>query len=162
MNFVANSIIEIKILAHFDGKLPLPKYASSGASGADLCLSLPESERHLGLELGPWEKKLLPTGISLQIPNGLEGQIRPRSGLSLKTSLVIVNSPGTIDADYRGEVFILAANYSHLPLQLEHGLRIAQLVIAPVVQCEFLSVNDFSEKTTRGVMGFGSTGEKWN
>jgi dUTP pyrophosphatase len=130
---------------------------SQEASGADLCVSFETSERITGKILAPWERIAVSTGLSFEIPKGFELQVRPRSGLSLKTGLVIINSPGTIDSDYRGELKVLVANLSPNPEKIVHGMRIAQIVLAPVKQGEFLLVQELNS-SLRGDQGFGSTG----
>lgn len=132
--------------------VPLPTYQSVEAAGVDLRAAL---ERPV--VLAPGERQLIPTGLALQIPVGFEGQVRPRSGLALKSGISVVNSPGTIDSDYRGEVGIVLINHGSLSFSVEPLARIAQLVIAPVVQARF----EFSERldaTERGSGGYGSTG----
>lgn len=132
--------------------VPLPTYQSVEAAGVDLRVAL---ERPV--VLAPGERQLIPTGLALQIPVGFEGQVRPRSGLALKSGISVVNSPGTIDSDYRGEVGIVLINHGSLSFSVEPLARIAQLVIAPVVQARF----EFSERldaTERGSGGYGSTG----
>lgn len=146
--------IKVRTLAHFDPSFELPFYATALAAGADVRASLPEKKSVI---IAPGERLLIPTGLCLEIPAGFEVQVRPRSGLSLKTSLLVVNSPGTIDADYRGEVQIILGNFGAAPYVVEHGLRVAQLVVAPVWQARFESVETLSE-TARGSGGFGSTG----
>jgi dUTP pyrophosphatase len=132
--------------------VPLPAYQTSGSAGLDLCAALPEA-----LRLGPGERRLIPTGLILEIPEGYEGQVRPRSGLALKHGITVVNSPGTIDADFRGEVGIVLINHGSEPYVVEPLSRIAQLVIARVVQVELELVDALSE-TSRGAGGYGSTG----
>ena len=134
--------------------LPLPQYMSPAASGMDLCAANEGSVR-----LEPGQVKLIPTGLYVAIPEGYEGQVRPRSGLALKHGLTIVNSPGTIDADYRGEVGIIVGNIGDQPYTIERGTRIAQLVIAPVVQAQ-IEVVEALDETSRGHGGFGHTGTK--
>lgn len=148
--------VRIKKLDHFDDSLGLPVYGSSQAAGCDIkaCLKGRNS-----ITLKPFERVLIPTGLSMEIPKGFEVQVRPRSGLSLKTGLMVVNSPGTIDSDYRGELKIIMANLSNKDEVIEHGQRVAQLIIAPVHQLDWVETVALSE-TTRGVGGFGSTGEK--
>ncbi len=148
--------VKIKTLPHYDATFELPFYATEGAAGADIRASLPEKT---SLIVKPGERVLVPTGLSMEIPLGYEVQVRPRSGLSLKTSLMVVNSPGTIDCDYRGEVNIIIGNFGKEDYVIEHGLRIAQLVIAPVVQAKYLVTDGLSE-TQRGAGGFGSTGTR--
>ncbi len=146
-------LVKIKKLDNFDQAFTLPSYGSVEAAGADILACLPESK---SIELKPFERILIPTGLSFEIPKGYEIQVRPRSGLSLKTGLVIVNSPGTIDSDYRGEVKIIVANFSNKTEKIDHGLKIAQLVFSPVIQMKFES-GELSE-SKRGSGGFGSTG----
>jgi dUTP pyrophosphatase len=132
--------------------VPLPAYQTSGSAGLDLCAALPEA-----LRLGPGERRLIPTGLILEIPEGYEGQVRPRSGLALKYGITVVNSPGTIDADFRGEVGVVLINHGSEPYVVEPLSRIAQLVIARVEQVELELVDALSE-TSRGAGGYGSTG----
>jgi dUTP pyrophosphatase len=151
-------MVEVKVikLPHYDMSFELPFYATEGAAGADIRASLPEKK---SLVVRPGERLLVPTGLSMEIPVGYEIQVRPRSGLSLKSSLMVVNSPGTIDSDYRGEVNIIIGNFGKEDYIIEHGLRIAQLVISPVLQAKFITVDGLSE-TQRGSGGFGSTGTR--
>ncbi|MGB0454222.1 MAG: dUTP diphosphatase [Bacteriovoracaceae bacterium] len=151
-----NQTIKIKKLDHFDESFPLPAYETSLAAGADLRASL-ENKDTLVIKKG--ERVLVPTGLAFEIPTGFEVQIRPRSGLSLKTSLLVVNSPGTIDADYRGEVKIILGNFGEEDLVINHGERIAQMVFAPITQASF-EVTEVLSSTERGAGGFGSTGVK--
>ncbi len=146
----------VKKLDHFDDQLALPSYESSLAAGADIRACLGRGEQ---LIIKPAERVLIPTGLSFEIPAGFEIQVRPRSGLSLKTGLLVVNSPGTIDADYRGEVKIIMGNLGTQAEVIEHGDRIAQLVLAPIIQAEFVIAQQLSE-SERGHGGFGSTGRK--
>jgi len=139
-------------LEHFDDQLPLPQYESAHAAGADIRACLNKA-----LTIKPGERVSIPTGLSLEIPQGFEIQIRPRSGLSLKTNLLVVNSPGTIDSDYRGELKIIMGNIGESSHTITHGERIAQMVLAPVIQAEFTISTNLSE-TARGTSGFGSTG----
>ncbi|SRR5579883_265503 len=132
--------------------LPLPEYATEGASGLDLRAAIDKN-----LTLQPGERLLLPTGIIVQIPFGYEGQVRTRSGLSLKEGLMVLNSPGTIDSDYRGEIQVLMINMGQTSVTIHRGMRIAQLVIAPVAHVRISPVS-VVEETVRGVGGFGSTG----
>ncbi|MCK5883003.1 MAG: dUTP diphosphatase [Bacteriovoracaceae bacterium] len=149
-------MIEIKVLPleHFDSELPLPFYATQGAAGADIRASLPNKD---SMVLKPGKRDMVPTGLIFEIPEGYEVQVRPRSGLSLKTDLLVVNSPGTIDCDYRGEVKILLGNFGSNDVVINHGERLAQLVIAPVIQGSFVIADSVSD-TQRGAGGFGSTG----
>lgn len=130
----------------------LPQYMTSLAAGMDLCAALAAP-----LSLQPGERQLIPTGLALAIPAGFEGQVRPRSGLALRHGLALVNSPGTIDADYRGEIGIILINLGQEIVTLNSGDRIAQLVIAPVVRAQLLEVEDL-EQTQRSDGGFGHTG----
>lgn len=143
-------ILKFKKLAHFKGELPA--YATEGASGLDVraCLDKP-------LTLDPGERFLIPTGLSLEIPRGFEVQVRPRSGLAITKGLSMVNTPGTIDADYRGEVKVIVINHGQEPIVIQDQERIAQFVVCPIVQAELEEVFDLSE-TDRGAGGFGSTG----
>lgn len=147
--------VKVKLLEHFDKKLPLPKYETEDAAGADIRACLGEGEK---LVIKKGERVLVPTGLSFEIPKGYEVQVRPRSGLSYKTSLLVVNSPGTIDADYRGEVKIILGNFGEEDEIIEHADRVAQLVLAPVTQANF-EVADNLSNTERGQGGFGSTGK---
>jgi dUTP pyrophosphatase len=146
----------VKTLPHYDESFELPFYATEGAAGADIRASVPEKKNII---VKPGERVLVPTGLSMEIPFGYEVQVRPRSGLSLKSPLMIVNSPGTIDCDYRGEVCIIVGNFGKEDYTIEHGLRIAQLVIAPVIQAKY-SVTTTLNETQRGSGGFGSTGTR--
>ena len=132
--------------------LPLPTPASPGSSGFDLRASLPETA-----VLGPGERLLVPTGLVLEIPPGWEGQVRPRSGLALRHGIGVVNSPGTIDSDYRGEVAVTLINLGTAPFPIQRGDRIAQLVIAPVASVEWEEAESLGE-SERGAGGFGSSG----
>ena len=130
--------IKIELLEHFDPSLPLPSYQTTGASGADLRANLPKNKRKLGLTIPPGDKILIPTGLSVEVPEGFELQVRPRSGVSFKTGLFIPNSPGTIDSDYRGEINIILGNRGRTPESVFHGDRLAQLVLCPVYQALFV------------------------
>lgn len=128
----------------------LPEYGSEGAAGMDLRTTV-------DLELAPGERMLAPTGLKAAIPAGFEGQVRPRSGLALRHGISMVNTPGTIDSDYRGEIGIILINHGQDVVKLARGERIAQLVICPVARAEWLVVDDLNN-TERGAGGFGSTG----
>lgn len=141
-------------LQRLDQRAQLPRRMSAGAAGMDLCACLPEGEP---IELRPRERKAVPTGIAMAIPIGYEGQVRPRSGLAARHGVTVLNAPGTIDADYRGEVKVLLVNLSDEPFTVEHGDRIAQLVIASVAMVDVHEVEALPE-TDRGAGGFGSTG----
>lgn len=147
-------VVKVLKLPHYDQSFALPGYETAGAAGADVraCLSA-------ALVIKAGERVLVPTGLAMEIPQGYEIQVRPRSGLSLKTSLMVVNAPGTIDSDYRGEVKIILGNLGSKDEVINHGDRVAQLVLAPVTQAQYLVENMLSE-TVRGAGGFGSTGKK--
>lgn len=132
-----------------------PAYQSAGASGLDLAACLPEDPAVL--TVAPGQIVLVPTGLAVAIPAGFEGQVRARSGLSTKHGIGLPNAPGTIDSDYRGELRVALINFSQTPFVVTHGMRIAQLVIAPVAHAE-ISVVDELDGTSRGAGGFGSTG----
>jgi dUTP pyrophosphatase len=132
--------------------LPLPRYQSELAAGLDLCADLDAD-----LTLAPLERAAVPTGLAMELPPGFEGQVRPRSGLALKQGVTCLNTPGTIDADYRGEVKVILANLSNAPVIIRRGDRIAQLVVARVERAAVLEVEALTD-TGRGSGGFGSTG----
>ncbi len=134
--------------------LPLPAYATPGAAGLDLCAAVPAGDP---LILPPGERALIPTGLAMALPPGYEAQVRPRSGLALKHGITVLNSPGTIDCDFRGEIGIILLNTGKAPFTITRGERIAQMVIASVAQAQFIEVADLPE-TGRGGGGFGSTG----
>jgi dUTP pyrophosphatase len=140
-----------------DRRLPLPAYETEGAAGADLRANLAPGERATGITLEPMQRRVVPTGLRVEIPPGFEMQIRPRSGLALKHGITLPNTPGTIDSDYRGPLGVLLVNLGAEPYVVRHGDRIAQAVIAPVVQARFVVVAGLGE-TARGSGGFGSTG----
>ncbi len=148
--------VDIRMMweADADTELGLPRYETQGAAGADLRANLPD-QASIILEVGA--RALVPTGLRLAIPDGYEVQIRPRSGLALKHGITLPNSPGTIDADYRGPLGVIMMNGGDAPFVIEHGMRIAQMVVAPVVQARFHPVDEL-EATARGAGGFGSTG----
>ncbi|HSH52523.1 MAG TPA: dUTP diphosphatase [Bacteroidales bacterium] len=133
---------------------PIPAYSTNNSAGMDLRANLEKS-----IILNPLERKLIPTGLFIELPEGYEAQIRPRSGLSLKKGLSVLNSPGTIDADYRGEIGVILINLSNEKVTIEHGERICQMVIAKHEQADFKEVQVLN-KTGRGAGGFGSTGVK--
>lgn len=139
-----------------DRGLPLPTYQSAEAAGADICANLLAADRVGGLVVAPGAVVLVPTGLRMQIPLGFEVQIRPRSGLALKHGIMLPNSPGTIDSDYRGPVGVILLNLGAEDFVVTHGMRIAQMVVAPVVQALF-RLGSLSE-TDRAAGGFGSTG----
>lgn len=140
-------------LPHFEG-LALPNFATAGAAGVDLEAAITEP-----VTLQPGERQLVATGLTMALPQGYEAQIRPRSGLAYKNGVTVLNSPGTIDADYRGEVKVLLINHSSTPFVIERGMRIAQMVVAPYTQPAWQVVESLDE-TLRGDGGFGSTGIK--
>ena len=145
--------LQLKILENGYG-LPIPKYESEGAAGLDLLAAISESKNIIIL---PGKAEMVPTGIAIALPKGFEAQIRPRSGLAAKNGITILNSPGTIDSDYRGEISAMLINHSKVNLEIERGMRIAQMVIAPVVQFNLIKTETLDE-TKRGAGGFGSTG----
>ena len=145
--------VELKPLEHF-GDLALPAYETVLAAGADLRAAVDANQPMI---LNPSERALVPTGFAMALPAGYEAQIRPRSGLAYKHGVTCLNTPGTIDADYRGEVKVLLINHGQEPFTINRGERIAQMVIAPITQPEFTRVEILSE-TARGEGGFGSTG----
>ena len=140
-----------------DASVALPSYETSGAAGADLRANLPDGDRAEGWILAPMERRIVPTGLRVEIPEGYEMQIRPRSGLAAKYGVTLANAPGTIDSDYRGPLGVILINLGADPFTVGHGERIAQAVIAPVVQADYVQV-DALGGTTRGEGGFGSTG----
>jgi dUTP pyrophosphatase len=143
--------VAVAVLAHGAG-LPLPDYASQGAAGLDLHAAINDD-----MTLTPGARSLVPTGLKMALPAGFEGQVRPRSGLAVKHGVTVLNAPGTIDADYRGEVMVALVNLGTEPFTVERGMRIAQLVVAPVTRVVLQEVADLDE-TGRGCGGFGSTG----
>src|SRR5918996_1050255 len=145
--------IKVTRLREHPSPLPLPKYQTEHAAGLDLVADVPSP-----LVLGPFERAAIPTGLALEIPAGFEGQVRPRSGLALKSGVTCLNSPGTIDADYRGEVKVILANLSRDAFTVRRGDRIAQLVISPVARAALAEVAELGG-SARGSGGFGSTGQ---
>lgn len=143
--------VAIQTLPHFEG-LQLPRYETSQAAGMDLQAAIDEP-----MKLEPGQRDLVPTGFCIALPSGYEAQIRPRSGLALKHGLTCLNTPGTIDADYRGEIKVILANLGQEAYVIERGMRIAQMLFAPVYQAQFTQVESLDE-TARGAGGFGSTG----
>ncbi|MFN3606670.1 MAG: dUTP diphosphatase [Cypionkella sp.] len=140
-----------------DTALGLPAYQTAGAAGADICANFPPDQRAAGLTLAPLQRAVIPTGLRCEIPTGYEMQIRPRSGLALKYGISLPNTPGTIDSDYRGPLGVALINLGDAPYTVQHGDRVAQAVIAPVVQAVFEQAGSLGT-TARGVQGFGSTG----
>ncbi|MAM62726.1 dUTP diphosphatase [Maritimibacter sp. UBA3975] len=142
-----------------DPAVALPAYATGGAAGADIRANLPTEDRAAGLTLAPMERRIVPTGLRVEIPEGYEMQIRPRSGLALRHGLSLPNTPGTIDSDYRGPLGVLLVNFGAEPYTIGHGDRIAQAIVAPVVQAVYEVAGALGE-SQRGAGGFGSTGTK--
>src|SRR6185312_11792737 len=145
--------IAVRRLPHAEG-LPLPTYETAGSAGMDLCAAVPEDEP---LVLKPGARLLAPTGLAMAIPRGFEVQVRPRSGLAAKAGVTCLNTPGTIDSDYRGEVRVILINLGAEDFVIRRGDRIAQMVVAPVTQAVWSEVHELDE-TQRGAGGFGSTG----
>ncbi len=145
--------VQVKRLPHSAG-LALPSYATPGAAGMDLLAAV-----QAPLVLAPGARTLVPTGLAIALPPGFELQIRPRSGLALKNGIILPNSPGTIDEDYRGELQVIVMNAGAEPFTIERGMRIAQAVLAPVVRAAWTEVAELDE-TQRGTGGFGSTGTR--
>jgi len=143
----------MQCLAHGAG-LPLPAYETSAAAGMDLPAAVPADEPTL---IVPSARELIPTGFAIALPAGFEAQVRPRSGLAFRHGITVLNTPGTIDSDYRGEVQILLVNHGDETFTVERGMRVAQMIVAPVVQAK-IEERDLAAETTRGSGGFGSTG----
>ena len=143
--------IEVVRLPHAHD-LALPDYATAAAAGADLLAAIDQD-----IELGPLERKIVPTGIIIALPVGFEGQVRPRSGLAFKNGVTVINAPGTVDADYRGEIGVLLVNLGKEPFRISRGMRIAQLVVARHARAVWREVSEL-DRTARGAGGFGSTG----
>jgi dUTP pyrophosphatase len=146
--------VEIRRLPHGKG-LPLPAYQSAGAAGLDLLAAVPANKP---IAIAPRQWASVPTGIEIALPPGTEGQVRPRSGLAANHGISVLNAPGTIDCDYRGELRVLLVNFGHKAFLVVRGMRIAQLVIAPILRAQ-ISERKNLEKTARGRKGFGSTGK---
>ena len=146
-------VVNVQRLAHGEG-LPLPAYQSADAAGVDLTAAVAAGAP---VTLAPGDYALIPTGLIIELPPGTEGQVRPRSGLAAKYGVTVLNSPGTIDADYRGEIKVVLINHGRADFTISRGDRIAQLVIAPVLQAR-LAETQTATQTTRGQGGFGSTG----
>ncbi len=151
-------MVEIRVIFDrgADQSLPLPSYETAGAAGADLRANLPDRAT---LTLSPGGRALVPTGLRLAIPQGYEVQLRPRSGLALKHGITLPNSPGTIDSDYRGPLGVIVMNAGDADFEIAHGDRIAQMVVAPVLQAQFTQVAVL-DTSARGSGGFGSTGRR--
>lgn len=147
----ASVTVELLRLEH-GADLPLPAYQSADAAGFDLLAAVSED-----LVLQPGKRAMVPTGLAMAIPRGFEGQVRPRSGLAAKNGITVLNSPGTVDADYRGEVKVILINHGDEPFTITRGLRIAQMIIAPAMQAVLSEVTTL-DATQRGAGGFGSTG----
>ena len=145
--------VELQRLAHAEG-LPLPAYQTADAAGLDLMAAVPDAEP---MTLAPGQYALVPTGLAIALPPAYEAQVRPRSGLAAKHGVTVLNTPGTIDADYRGEIKVILINHGTAPFVIKRGERIAQMVIAPVLQATLVPVATLSA-TDRGAGGFGSTG----
>jgi dUTP pyrophosphatase len=143
--------VDVVRLAHAEG-LDLPTYATAGAAGLDLVAAIAEP-----VDLAPGARALVPTGLSIALPAGYEAQVRPRSGLALKHGITVLNSPGTIDADYRGEIGIVLINLGNASVRLERGMRVAQLIVSPVTQVALVERRTLPP-TNRAGGGFGSTG----
>lgn len=142
-----------------DPQIALPSYETAGAAGADLRVNMKPEDREHGVTLYPLQRLVIPTGLRVEIPHGFEMQIRPRSGLALKHGISLPNTPGTIDSDYRGPLGVLLINLGREPYTINHGDRIAQAIIAPVIQARFEITEDAFTETARGEGGFGSTGK---
>lgn len=140
-----------------DTSLPLPSYETAGSAGVDLRANFAQAQRAVGVVLEPMARALISTGLHLEIPQGYEAQIRPRSGLALKHGVTLMNAPGTIDSDYRGVLGVILWNAGQTAFQVAHGDRIAQMIISPVTQAKFVLSETLSD-TDRGASGFGSTG----
>jgi len=143
--------VQVKRLPH-GADLPLPHYATPDSAGVDLVAAIEDA-----VVLAPGERQLIPTGIAIALPPGTEAQVRPRSGLALRHGITLLNTPGTIDADYRGEIGVILINLGQEPFAIDRGMRIAQMIVAPVVQVAWDEVGELSE-SQRGAGGFGSTG----
>ena len=142
------------LIKRLSKEISLPKYETAGSSGMDLAANIVDN-----ISIDPGKTAIIPTGLALSIPKGFEVQIRPRSGLAAKQKISVLNTPGTIDSDYRGEIKVILINQGQETFKVEKGLRIAQMVVCPVVQAQIKEVEDLSE-TERGKGGFGSTGSK--
>ena len=152
MQPVAEIAVQVERLAHA-ADLPLPAYATAGAAGLDLLAAVSEP-----VTLVPMARALIPTGLRLALPDGFEAQVRPRSGLALRHGVTLLNAPGTIDCDYRGELAVILVNFGAEPFAIERGARIAQLVLAPVQRLAWVERPGGLDGTIRGSGGFGSTG----
>jgi dUTP pyrophosphatase len=151
------SAIEVRVMRLPHGAdLPLPEYHSALAAGLDLLAAVPADAP---VVIAPGARANIPTGLAIALPSGAEAQVRPRSGLAIRNGVTVLNAPGTIDADYRGEIQVVLVNHGTEPFTVQRGLRIAQLVVAPIVRAQLREVDNLDE-TPRGAGGFGSTG-KW-
>jgi dUTP pyrophosphatase len=148
-----NMTVQIMRLPH-GADLPLPAYQSDGAAGFDLVAAVPADAP---IVIAPGQRASIPTGIAIALPRGTEGQVRPRSGLAIRHGIGVLNAPGTVDSDYRGEIHVILVNLGRESFAVARGIRIAQLVITPVVHAQLLEAKSLDE-TTRGAGGFGSTG----
>lgn len=146
-------IVQVQRLPH-GADLPMPAYQTTGAAGADICAAVANDA---ALVIQPGARVLVPTGLVIALPDGYEAQVRPRSGLASRDGVTVLNAPGTVDSDYRGEVKVLLVNHGAEPFEITRGMRIAQLVIAPVSRAAFQEAADLTD-TGRGTGGFGSTG----
>jgi dUTP pyrophosphatase len=151
MSAITPITVAVHRLEHGRG-LPLPEIATSAAAGVDLMAAVSET-----IVIAPGARKLVPTGLAIALPDGYEAQVRPRSGLAMRNGITVLNSPGTIDADYRGEIGVLLINLGQDPFTIERGMRIAQMVVAPVSRLEWREVTELPV-SERGAGGFGSTG----
>tara|TARA_B100000427_G_C15101805_1_gene417501 strand:+ start:19 stop:459 length:441 start_codon:yes stop_codon:yes gene_type:complete len=142
------------LIKRLSKEISLPKYETTGSSGMDLAANIVDN-----INIDPGKTAIIPTGLALSVPKGFEVQIRPRSGLAAKKKITVLNTPGTIDSDYRGEIKVILINLGLESFKIEKGLRIAQMVVCPVEQVQIEEVEDLSE-TDRGIGGFGSTGSK--
>ena len=143
------------LIKRLSKEVPLPKYETSGSSGMDLAANI-----NANIDIDPGKTAIIPTGLALSIPKGFEVQIRPRSGLAAKQKISVLNTPGTIDSDYRGELKVILINLGQEKFKVENGLRIAQMVLCPIIHAKLEEVDELKD-TERGEGGFGSTGTKW-
>ncbi|MBI1300020.1 MAG: dUTP diphosphatase [Alphaproteobacteria bacterium] len=146
--------VALKPLEHAVG-LQLPTYATKQSAGMDLTAALEED-----LEIGPGERALIPTGLAIALPKGFEAQVRPRSGLAINHGVTVLNAPGTIDADYRGEIKVILINHGQEPFTVKRGMRIAQMVVDRYTHVDWTTVEELEENIERGEGGFGSTGQR--
>lgn len=152
----ASVAVQLYRLPHGQG-IDLPAYATAGAAGMDVRAAVPETTP---IELAPGGRSLIPTGFIMAVPDGYEAQVRPRSGLAARHGVTCLNTPGTIDSDYRGEVHVVLINLGDEPFVIERAMRIAQIVIAPITRAQVVEDNQPPDKTDRGAGGFGSTGTR--